>query len=81
METIPIKPERKAELERFAREHGTTPADALDTALGTYLEWERQDHEEAVKAVARGYDDVKAGHTRPTQEFLDELRAKHDLPR
>ena len=38
MEIIPIKPERKAELEQFAREHGTTTADAFDTALSTYLE-------------------------------------------
>jgi predicted transcriptional regulator len=81
MEMIPITSERKAELERFARERGKTLGDTVDDALATYLEWERQDQEEAVEGVARAYEDVKAGRTRPAQEFLDELRAKHGLPR
>jgi hypothetical protein len=36
-------------LEEFARRRGKTPADALDEALATYLEWEQQDFEEVVK--------------------------------
>jgi hypothetical protein len=42
--TLPIKSERLAELEEFARRRGKTPADALDEALAEYLEWERQDY-------------------------------------
>src|SRR2546425_11417229 len=38
--TIPLKPERQAELEEFAHRRGKTPADALDEALAAYLEWE-----------------------------------------
>ena len=81
MKTIPLKPERQAELEEFARRRGKTPADALDEALAAYLEWERQGFEEAVRGIQQGYDDVKAGRTRPAEEFLSDLRRKHDISR
>jgi predicted transcriptional regulator len=80
MDTIPLTPERKAELEEYAKRRGQEPAAALDYALAEYLEWERQDFAEAVAGIDRGYQDVKAGRTRPASEFLDELRRKHDLP-
>jgi len=54
---------------------------ALDNALATYLEWERQDFSEAAEGIRHGYEDVKAGRTRPATEFLADLRRKHDLPR
>jgi predicted transcriptional regulator len=79
--TLPIKSERLAELEEFARRRGKTPADALDEALAEYLEWERQDYHEAVQAVQQGVEDVKAGRTTPAEEYLDEFARKHGLPR
>jgi predicted transcriptional regulator len=81
MEMVPLRPERKAQLEEYAKRLGKDPAAALDDALATYLEWERQDFAEASDGVRRGYEDVKAGRTRPGVEFLDELRRKHDFPR
>jgi predicted transcriptional regulator len=78
--TIPLKPERQAELEEFARRRGKTPADALDEAIAAYLEWERQDFEEAVRGIEKGYDDVKAGRTRPADEFLSDMRRKPLVP-
>lgn len=81
MELIPIKPERKAELEEYAQRHGQDTAAALDEALAAYLDWERTDYQEAVEGIRRGYEDVKAGRTRPAAEFLDELREKHGFPR
>ena len=81
MEVIPIKPERKAQLEEYARRHGQDAAAALDDALAAYLEWERQDYNETVDAVLEAYGDVKAGRTRPAAEFLEELRSKHGFPR
>jgi predicted transcriptional regulator len=81
MGTVPLKPERLAELEDFARRRGKTTADALDDVLADYLEWERQDHQEAVQAIRQGYEDVKTGRTRPAEEFLDEFARKHGLPR
>ena len=80
MDTIPLKPERKAELEEYARRRGLDPATALDDVLATYLEWERQDAADATEAVRRGYEDVKAGKTKPADEFLAEFRRKHDIP-
>jgi len=81
METVTLKPERKAQLEEFARQHGKDPAEALDDALAAFFEGEIRDFEEAAAGVQRGYDDVRAGQHRPAQEFLDELRVKYGYPR
>jgi predicted transcriptional regulator len=81
MDVIPIKPERKAQLEEYAQRHGQDAAAALDNVLAEYLEWERQDYAESVSAIHRGSEDVKAGRTRPAAEFLEELREKHGFPR
>jgi predicted transcriptional regulator len=81
MDAIPLKPERRAQLEEYAQRHGQDAATALDEALGAYLEWERQDSEEAAEAIRKGHEDVRAGRTRPASEFLAETRRKHDLPR
>ena len=79
MDMIPLKPERRAQLEEYAQRHGQDPAAALDEALAAYLEWERQDFEEAVEGIRRGQEDVKAGRTRPAAEFLAEMRRKHGI--
>lgn len=81
MDAIPLKPERKAQLEEYAKRRGQDPAAALDDALATYLEWERQDFAEAMDGIRRGYDDVKSGNTRPAQDFLGDMRCKHGMPR
>jgi len=81
MDVIPIKPERKAQLEEYAQRHCQDPAAALDDALAEFLERERQDYNEAASAIRRGYEDVKAGRTRPAAEFLEEIREKHGFPR
>lgn len=65
MDTIPLKPERKAQLEEYAKRHGPEPAVALDEALASYLEWERQDFAEAMEGIRQGLEDVKAGRTLP----------------
>jgi len=81
MDTIPLKPERRAQLEEYARRRGQDPAAALDEALASYLEWERQDFAEAVEGIRQGYEDVKAGRTRPASEFLADMRANRRLRR
>ena len=81
MDMIPLKPERKAQLEEYAKRRGQDPAAALDDALATYLEWESQDSAEAVEGIRHGYEDVKSGRTRPASEFLADLYRKHGLPR
>jgi predicted transcriptional regulator len=81
MDMIPLKPERKAQLEEYAQRHGQDPASALDDALAAYLEWERQDFDDAVEGIRRGHEDVKTGRTRPAADFLSAMRRKHGLPR
>jgi predicted transcriptional regulator len=81
MDVIPLKPERRAQLEEYAQRRGQDPAVALDEALAAYLEWERADFEEAVKGIRRGHEDVKAGRTRSAAEFLSEMRQKHGISR
>ena len=80
METITLKPERKAQLEDYARRHGQDPAVALDAVLAAVLEWESQDYQDAVDGIRRGFEDVNAGRTRPAAEFLDEVRRKYGFP-
>jgi hypothetical protein len=53
----------------------------IDLAPAEYLAWERQDHQEAVEGIRRGYEDLKAGRVRPIEEALEKLREKHSLPR
>ena len=81
MDTLPVTRERLAQLEEFARRRGKSTAEALDDALADYLEWERQDYQEAVEAVRQGHEDVKAGRTELADEFLDEFARKHGLSR
>jgi len=81
MDVIPIKPERKAQLDEYARRHGQDSAAALDDVLADYLEWEWQDYQEAVEGIREGYEDLKAGRTEPVEDMLEELRVKHGLPR
>ena len=81
MQTLPVKAERLAQLEDLARRRGESTADALDDVLADYLEWERQDYQEAVEGIRQGHEDVKAGRTRPADQFLDEFARKHGLPR
>ncbi len=80
MELVPIKAELKAQLEDYAQRHGKNAVDALDEALGAYFEWERADAQEALQGIRQGYEDVKAGRTRPANQFLDEVRHKHGFP-
>jgi predicted transcriptional regulator len=77
MDTVPLKPERLAQLEDLARRRGKSTADALDDALADYLEWECQDYQEAVDAVRVGHEDVKAGRVICADQFFDEFARQH----
>jgi len=72
VETVPLRPERLAQLEEYARRSGKSTVDALDDALADYLEWER-DYQQAVDAVREGHEDVKAGRSLPAEQFLDDF--------
>lgn len=74
---LQLSPERQEELNEYAQRHEQDPASALDEVLATALEWERHDYQGAIEGIRRGYEAVKAGHTRPASDFLNELREKH----
>jgi len=80
MDMVPLKPERKAQLDEYAERRGQDAATALDEALAAYLEWERQDFEQAVQGIRRGMEDVQAGRTRPAADFISDMRLKHGIP-
>ena len=42
MEMMPVTPERKAQLETYAKEHGQSPAEALDDLLAAQFEAEQR---------------------------------------
>ena len=81
MDMVPLKPERKAQLDDYAKRHGQDTAAALDDVLADYLEWEQQDYREAVDGIRQGHADYKAGRTKSVEEVFQELREKHGLPR
>jgi len=74
-----IRPERRAQLDDYAQRYGLSVTDALDEALAAYLEWERTDYRQGVGGIRRGYEDAKAGRTRPAAEFLSEMRRKYGI--
>ncbi len=79
MEMMPVKPERKAQLETYAKEHGQSPAEALDALLAAQLEAEQREYDETVQGALSGYEDVKAGRTSSAEEVCGWLRTKHGL--
>jgi hypothetical protein len=68
IDTIPLKPERRAQWEDYAERHGQDAAAALDDVLADYFAWEEQDCKASVEAIRRGNEDVTAGHTKPAAE-------------
>jgi len=76
MEMMPVKPERKAQLEIYAKEHGQSVAEALDDLLAAQLEAEQREYDETVKGALRGHEDVKAGRTSSGEEVFARLRVK-----
>lgn len=81
MDTLPVRPERLVQLEECARRRVMSTADPLDDVLAEYLEPDLLDHQDAVEGVRLGYQDVKAGRTKPAEPFLDEFARKHGPPR
>jgi hypothetical protein len=71
MRTLPVKSERLAQVEEFARRPGKSTPD---------LEWERQDYQEAVEGVRQGLEDAKAGRTKPAPQVLEEFARAHEPP-
>jgi len=80
MEMLPVKPERKVQLDAYAERHGQDAVTALDDVLADYFAWEEQDYQASVEAIRRGNEDVMAGRTRPAEEVHQALRQKYGFP-
>lgn len=81
MESVNLKPERRAELAEYAERHGQDVETALDEVLADYFQADKAEYDETVKAVAEAWEDVKAGRTYPAEQVLEEMRVKHGFPR
>ena len=80
MDMMPVKPERKAQLEDYARRHGQDAATVLDSVLADYFASEQQEFDEAVEGIREGYEEVLAGLSEPADVVFERLRVKHGLP-
>jgi predicted transcriptional regulator len=80
VDTISLKPERRAQLEHYAQRHKQDAAAALDDVLADYFASEEQDYQASVQAIRRGDEDVMAGHTKPAAEVHQSLRRKYGFP-
>jgi hypothetical protein len=70
MEMMPVKPERKAQLEAYAERHGKDAVTALDEVLADYLAADQQEYDDTVKAVTEGYESVRRGARVRQRNFL-----------
>jgi hypothetical protein len=52
MDMLPVKPERKAQLDDYAQRHGQDAVAALDDVLADYFAWEKQDYVKPWKAFS-----------------------------
>lgn len=80
MDMMPVKPERKAQLEEYAQLHDQSPEEALDDLLADYFDTDQQEHDETVMALLAGNEDVQAGRTKPAEEVHEAIRRKYGLP-
>ncbi len=79
MEMMPMKPERKAQLEAYAERHGQDAITALDDLLADYFASDQQEYQEAVEGIREGLADMEAGRMSPADEVFERLRVKHGL--
>jgi hypothetical protein len=80
MEMLPLRPERKAELDDYAKRHGQDVETALNEVLAEYFAGEKDDYQQAVEGIRRGYEDMKAGRVQSMDEFFEDLRIEHGFP-
>jgi len=58
-----------------------TPSEVVEEALQRLTQHDDQDYQEAVAGIQRGLAEADQGLARPAEEFFDQMRRKHDIPR
>ncbi len=77
---VTLSPELEALLRNRTAQQGQDVNIVASDLLSSVLEWEKQDTEEAIKAIQQGLDDFEAGRFRSFQDFAEEQRCEYDLP-
>jgi predicted transcriptional regulator len=78
MESIQIQPDRKAQLEEFAKRRGKDLETVVDEALALYLEAEDDDDEEdSLAAVAADFQEATGNRTWSARDLLEDLRQRY----
>jgi putative addiction module CopG family antidote len=79
---ITLSPEaEKLVRERLESGEYQNASEVLEDALRALEVWRAGDYEEAVQGIRRGLESAGRGEGRPAQEFFDEMRQKHGIPR
>ena len=79
--TLAISSELEKELLERAADEGADPNAMAEALLAAALKWQREDFEEAVQGIQRGFDAFEKGHFRPLEDFAAEQREKYAIPR
>lgn len=77
---VTLSPELEALLCDRAAQQGQDVNFVASELLASILEWEKQDLEEAAKAIQQGLDDFETGKFRSFEDFAEEKRHKYNLP-
>jgi predicted transcriptional regulator len=77
---ITLSPELEALLRDKAARQGQDVSLVASELLTSFLEWEVQESEAAIKGIQQGLDDFEAGRFRSFHEFAQEQRRKYNLP-
>ena len=67
--------------EKLATGEYENASEVVDDALRALQVWRARDYEEAVQGIRRGLESAERGEGRPANEFFDEMRQKHGIPR
>jgi predicted transcriptional regulator len=76
---VTLSPELEALLLDKATQRGQDVSFVASELLAGVLEWEKQDSEEAIKAIQQGLDNFEAGQFRSFHDFAEEQRSKYNL--
>lgn len=77
--SITINEQTEARLREKAAREGQDINLLADTLLNIALQWEAQDHAEAVEGIRRGLEAFGQGRSRSFKEFAAEQRSRHSL--
>jgi putative addiction module CopG family antidote len=79
---VTLSPEAQKLLEK-KMESGAyeSASDVLEDALLALYERDSKEYRETVEAIRRGLESAERGEGRPAEEFFDEMRQKHGIPR